>query len=112
MSGQRHLGASLALVSVLLLGACSLDGAGDVPAAREIVREYLVALAGESPDRGWSLILPDSRRAHRDQDEYLGLVESVLLTVRLDDDPASEGNAELIVYFGQFGERGILLGGG
>ena len=159
----RRLGAGLALVSALLLGGCLMDGGGDVSTAQTIARDYLSALAGESPDRGWSLILPESRRAYRGQEQYLSLVEStewddfdwrflpdddycadggvycvirlditsalhsvpdfllnapqsqpddMFFTLRLDEDPASEGNAEVIVYFGQSGQRGILLGGG
>lgn len=44
-----------------------------VERARQFASEYLAALTGETADRGWSLILPDSRRAYADAEQYVEL---------------------------------------
>lgn len=146
----------------LTLAGCFVN-AGDVSTARDLAGEYLEALEGGRADRGWSLILPDSRRAYQDLDQYVTLAEETdwdefswqfvqegdycedggvycsvridiagvpgsvppfllespesnpddtFLTLRVDDDPQSVGNAEIVVYFSPGGDRGILLGGG
>ncbi len=126
-----------------------------------MVDDYLRALTAEHGDRGWSLILPDSRRAYADQDQYTALAEGEdwsgftwslvdgaycedggvycvvrleiapgpnvptwildapqsdvanrYLTLKLDDDPETPGNAAMVVYFDPDGDNGVLLGGG
>ena len=65
-----------AIAVALLLGACISGLRGDVDAARSLAIEYFEAIAGGAPDRGWSLILPDSLRAYRDQAQYIDLAEA------------------------------------
>lgn len=64
-----------ALLTALVAG-CGFSTGGDASTARHLAGEYLSALAGEAPDRGWSLILPDSRRAYASRDQYIELAES------------------------------------
>jgi hypothetical protein len=59
----------------LLLSAC-LRTTGTPEDARRIAAEYLAALEGSTDDRGWSLLLPESRRAYDDREQYLELVEA------------------------------------
>lgn len=72
--GTGRVASTLALVAVLVAG-CFLGTRGDVSSAQRLASEYLRALTGESGDRGWSLILPDSRRAYASQEQYTELVQ-------------------------------------
>jgi len=64
------------LATAVIIVGCGLPASGDVTAARHLADEYLSALAGGVRDRGWSLILPDSRRAYADLDQYLALASA------------------------------------
>jgi len=67
---------ALVLVLLLLLAACA-GGRGDVATARSLAEGYLSQLADATvADRGWARLLPDSRRAYADENEYLTLVAS------------------------------------
>lgn len=161
LAASAHMAAARCLAGVVLAG-CALGSTGDVATARRLADEYLSAVGGDTPDRGWSLLLPDSRRAYADRDQYLQLTtdaewdrfswrfadsgdycedggvycvvrieihdtssipdflltapesgaDDLFWTLRLDDEEASPGNAEIVVYFSPGGPRGILLGGG
>lgn len=66
--------AAVAVLAVILaVAGCTGESRGDVSAARRFADDYLSAISGDAADRGWSLILPDSRRAYRDQTQYLQL---------------------------------------
>lgn len=60
---------TLVLVAAIATG-CIGGGRGSVERARQMASEYLAALTGDAADRGWSLILPDSRRAYADAEQY------------------------------------------
>ena len=147
------------LLIIVGLVACQQASGGNAAEASRLARSYLEAVSGDADDRGWPLILPDSRRAYATQDAYLAAVESsdwtgftwevleegtycedggvhcvvrlqidgvppvllsapqsepedLLRTILMDEDPVSAGNAQLVVYFAQDGDRGISLGGG
>jgi hypothetical protein len=151
------------LLAALAAAGCSVGTEGDVSTARRRAGEYLSALVGGAADHGWSLILPDSRRAYASREQYIELAQQTewtrfswrfvdeghycqdggvycvvrievdeapgaipdfllaapqsrdddtLRTLLFDDDAASPGNAEIVVYFTAGGPSGISLGGG
>lgn len=73
--GAARLRLIAAVVSAIAITGCALSAGGNVATARRLAGEYLAALTGEAPDHGWSLILPDSRRAYSSMEEYVALAE-------------------------------------
>jgi len=73
--GSGRVASTLGLVAVLVAG-CIVGTRGDVNTARRLAGEYLRALAGEAEDRGWSLIVPDSRRAYANKEQYIELADA------------------------------------
>lgn len=66
----------LALLVIVALVACQPASGGDPAEAGRLARSYLEAVSGGADDRGWPLILHESRRAYATQDAYLAAVES------------------------------------
>ena len=64
--------AILAIVGALLLAGCSAEESRADDAA-QIVERYLEQVSSGSGDRGWSLLLPDTRETvfADDQDTYI-----------------------------------------
>lgn len=73
--GGRPRTVLLALALIVGVGACAAQpGYRGTPAqASSMVVGYLERLAGKAQDRGWSLLLPDSRRAYDSREQYIDL---------------------------------------
>jgi len=66
---------ALALAILVIVSACGNPARhrGSPAEARAIVVAYLQAVAGDEEDRGWSILLPASRRAYDSRDQYIQL---------------------------------------
>ncbi len=100
-----------------LVAGCALATGGSTARARQVADDYLAALTTDGGDRGWSLILPDSRRAYADQDQYTALAEagdwSAFAWSEVDGDHCQDGGAYCVVRIeiepGQHGVPGWML---